>query len=99
MAISFVFLALTGTTILWGKYLILPWLGYAAFSWLTIVAKNIHNFVGPLFIFSLVVSFLIFVKDNLLNALDFKWIARFGGMFSKGSEVPSGRFNGMEKMW
>ena len=95
MAISFVFLALTGTIMLWGKYLILPWLGYGGFSWLTILGKNVHNFVGPLFIFTLVVSFLIFVKDNLIHAIDIKWL---GGVFS-GHEVPSGRFNGGEKMW
>ena len=98
MAISFVFLALSGIIILWGKHLILPWLGYTGFSWLTIVSKNIHNFVGPLFIFSLVVMFLIYVKDNLWRAGDLKWITRFGGMFS-GNEIPSGRFNGMEKAW
>jgi formate dehydrogenase subunit gamma len=98
MAIAFVFLALTGTVMLWGKYLILPWLGYGAFSWLTIVGKNIHNFVGPLFIFAIVVSFLIYVKDNLWKEGDVRWILRFGGMFS-GNEIPSGRFNGMEKAW
>src|SRR5260221_10086220 len=98
MALSFVFLALTGTIILWGKYLILPWLGYAGFSWLTILGKNIHNFVGPLFIFSLVVSFLIFVKDNLIHAIDIKWLTPLGGMFG-GHEVASGRFNGGEKLW
>ena len=98
MAVSFVFLALTGTIILWGKYLILPWLGYGAFSWLTILGKNIHNFVGPLFIFSLVVSFLIFVKDNLIRAVDIEWLTKLGGMFSD-KEVPSGRFNGGEKLW
>ncbi len=99
MAISFVLLAITGVIILWGKYLILPWLGYAGFSWLTILGKNIHNFVGPLFIFSLVVSFLIFVKDNVIRAIDIKWLTRLGGMFSKGGEIPSGRFNGGEKLW
>ncbi len=100
MAISFTFLALTGVIILWGKYIILPWLGYGGFSWLTILAKNIHNFVGPLFIFSLVVSFLIFVKDNLVRAIDIKWLTHLGGMFAKkGEEIPSGRFNGGEKLW
>jgi formate dehydrogenase subunit gamma len=98
MAISFVFLALSGMIILWGKYLILPWLGYTGFSWLTVISKNLHNFVGPLFIFSIVVAFLIYVKDNLWRAGDFKWITHFGGMFS-GNELPSGRFNGMEKAW
>jgi formate dehydrogenase subunit gamma len=73
-------------------------MGYTGFSWLTIVSKNLHNFVGPLFIFSIVVGFLIYVKDNLLRSYDWKWIASFGGMFSS-HEVPSGRFNGLEKMW
>jgi formate dehydrogenase subunit gamma len=99
MAITFVALALSGVVILWGKHLVLPWLGYAGFSWLTIVAKNLHNFVGPLFIFSLVVSFLIFVKDNLIRSYDIKWLVRLGGMFGKGEEIPSGRFNGGEKAW
>ena len=98
MAVSFVFLALTGIIIFWGKHLILPWLGYAGFSWLTIVSKNIHNFVGPLFIFSLVVMFLLYVRDNLMDSRDFAWLRRFGGMFSK-EEIPSGRFNGGEKVW
>jgi formate dehydrogenase subunit gamma len=98
MAVSFVFLGLTGVVMLFGKYLILPWLGYSGFSWLTIFGKNIHNFVGPLFIFSLVVSFLIFVKDNVIHRIDIEWIMKLGGMFS-GHEVPSGRFNGGEKAW
>lgn len=98
VAISFVFLALTGIIIFFGKHIVLPWLGYTAFSWLTVAAKNVHNFVGPLFIFSLVVMFLVYVKDNLFRSGDMEWIAKFGGMFS-GKEVPSGRFNGMEKVW
>src|SRR4051812_47941807 len=32
VAISFVLLALSGVVILWGKHIILPWLGYAGFS-------------------------------------------------------------------
>ncbi len=98
MAISFVALALTGIIMFFGKYLILPWLGYAGFSWVTIVSKNLHNFVGPLFIFSIVVGFLIFVKDNLIGSEDFKWLTHIGSVFS-GKEYPSGRFNGLEKVW
>jgi formate dehydrogenase subunit gamma len=96
-AISFVALALSGIVILWGKHIVLPWLGYTGFSWLTILAKNLHNFVGPLFVFSIIVMFLLFVKDNLFRSYDMTWIKRFGGMFSKGAEVPSGRFNAGEK--
>jgi formate dehydrogenase subunit gamma len=100
MAISFALLALSGVVILWGKYIVLPWLGYGGFSWLTIFAKNLHNFVGPLFVFSLIISFLIFVKDNMIRSYDVKWLATLGGMFGKkGEEIPSGRFNGGEKAW
>jgi formate dehydrogenase subunit gamma len=97
-AISFVAMGLTGIVILFGKYLLLPVFGPAAFSWLTVVSKNIHNFAGPLFIFSLVSMFVLYVKDNFFNAQDFKWLATFGGMLS-GSEIPAGRFNGGEKVW
>ena len=98
MAFSFVALAVTGLLILWGKHLVLPWLGYAAFSAVVVVAKNIHDFVGPLFMVSLAVSFLVFVKDNILKATDLEWIRRLGGMYG-GGEMPSGRFNGLEKVW
>jgi formate dehydrogenase subunit gamma len=98
VAISFVFLALSGIVILWGKHIILPWLGYGGFSWLTVLSKNIHNFVGPLFIFSIVVMFLIYVKDNFFAPGDGAWLARAGGMLS-GNEMPSGRFNAGEKLW
>jgi formate dehydrogenase subunit gamma len=98
VAISFVLLGLSGTIILFGKYIILPWLGHAGFSWITIFAKNLHNFVGPLFIFSLVVMVLLYLKDNLPKAGDLAWLMRLGGMLS-GKEMPSGRFNAGEKAW
>jgi formate dehydrogenase subunit gamma len=99
LAISFTLLALSGIVILWGKYIVLPWLGYSGFSWITILSKNLHNFIGPLFIFSVVVMALLFLKDNLPRAYDIDWMKRFGGMFSKsGGEVPSGRFNAGEKV-
>ena len=98
MAGCFIFLALSGFVILWGKHIILPWLGYTGFSWLTVMSKNVHNFVGPLFIFSLVVMFLLYVKDNLPASHDVNWLKGAGGMFG-GPEIPSGKFNAGEKIW
>jgi formate dehydrogenase subunit gamma len=98
-ALCFTLLALTGVIILWGKHIVLPWLGYGAFSWLTVLSKNVHNFIGPLFIFSIVVLFLLWVKDNLISSVDIKWLSRAGGMIGGGPEMPSGRFNGGEKAW
>ena len=98
MALSFVALALTGLSLLFGKYVLLPLLGASAFSGIAVAAKVIHNFVGPLFMFSLVVMIVIFIRDNFWRAYDMAWIGKFGGMLS-GEHVPSGRFNAGEKVW
>lgn len=97
-AISFVLLAATGIIILFGKHILLPIFGYTLFAWLAILAKNVHNFVGPLFAFCAILMFITFVKDNLPKAYDLKWLAKAGGMVS-GQHVPSGRFNAGEKAW
>ncbi|APV52440.1 formate dehydrogenase subunit gamma [Betaproteobacteria bacterium GR16-43] len=96
MAISFVVLAFSGIVILFGKHIILPWLGHSAFSTVTIFSKTLHNFVGPLFIFALVIFIILFAKDNIPKAHDWQWIPKFGGMIS-GEHVPSGKFNAGEK--
>ena len=97
-AISFVILAISGIVIMFGKYVILPVFGYTLFSWLAIIGKNLHNFIGPLFIFCTLMMFVTYVKDNLWRAMDFSWFAKAGGLLS-GEHVPSGRFNAGEKAW
>ena len=98
VGISFVILAITGVIILLGKYVLLPVIGYTIFSWLTSLSKNVHNFVGPIFVISLPVFIVLFAKDNLPKAYDLKWFKSAGGMFG-GKHVPSGKFNGGEKVW
>jgi formate dehydrogenase subunit gamma len=97
-AITFVILALTGITMLFGKHILLPLFGHAVFGWLTYAFKTVHNFVGPLFFVSIVVVFAIFVKDNFPHAYDVKWLARLGGAIGK-ERVSAGRFNAGEKLW
>jgi len=98
MGISFVVLGVTGLIILFGKYVLLPVIGYTLFAWLTSLAKNLHNFIAPLFAVSLVVFILMYIRDNLPKAYDFSWFAKAPGFFS-GKHIPSGRFNGGEKVW
>ena len=98
MGISFVVLGISGLIILFGKYVLLPVIGYTLFGWLTALAKNLHNFVAPLFAVSLVVFVLMFIKDNLPKLHDFAWFAKAPGFFA-GKHIPSGRFNGGEKAW
>lgn len=97
-AISFVILAVSGLILMFGKYVLLPMFGYTLFSWLAIIGKNLHNFVGPLFIFCTLVMFVTYVRDNVWRAADFVWLTKAGGLIS-GEHVPSGRFNAGEKIW
>lgn len=96
-AAAFVLLALSGIVIAWGKFFLLPVLGAALFGWLTIALKTLHNFVGPLFVVSLVIVFVTFVKDNFPHAGDGAWLKKAGGLFG-GQEPPSHRFNAGEKL-
>ena len=98
MGISFVILGVTGIVILLGKHVLLPVIGYTLFAWLTSLSKNLQNFVGPIFVISLLFFIVLYIKDNLPKGYDFKWFASAGGMFG-GKHVPSGRFNAGEKAW
>lgn len=97
MALSFVMLALSGITILFGKHVLMPLFGLTLFGWLGFLCKNIHNFIGPVFTISIILFFVKFVKDNLPSASDMKWMTKFGGLLS-GEHVSSGRFNAGEKV-
>lgn len=98
VAITFCILALSGLIILFGKHVLLPIFGYTLFSWLAILSKNLHNFVGPLFVVSAVVMFVTYVKDNLWKSYDFRWFKNMGGMLG-GEHIPSGKYNAGEKVW
>jgi formate dehydrogenase subunit gamma len=96
-AIAFVALAISGIVMAFGKFFLLPVMGSTLFGWLTYALKNLHNFVGPLFVVSLVVVFLVFVRDNMPSKEDLQWLLKAGGLFG-GQEVPSHRFNAGEKV-
>src|SRR4029450_6796526 len=50
VAITFTTLAVTGLILTFGKTALLPLIGYTLFSWLAILSKNLHNFVGPILV-------------------------------------------------
>lgn len=96
MAFSFVALAVTGVFILFGKYVVLPIIGSYLFGLILFLFKNVHNLVGPLFTVSIIVFFVMFVKDNIPGLSDWAWIKSLGG--ARG-HAAAGRFNFGEKMW
>lgn len=93
---AFVALAVSGIVMAWGKFFLLPILGATLFGWLAYALKNVHNFLGPLFAVSLVIVLVTFVKDNIANLNDLKWLKNAGGLLGD-KEVPSHRFNPAEK--
>ncbi|MDG1107603.1 MAG: formate dehydrogenase subunit gamma [Burkholderiaceae bacterium] len=92
VAITFMLLAITGIIILWGRYFLLPILGGSAYGPLLWLLKSVHNLVGPLFTISLIVMFVVYVRDNMPTGDDIKWLL-------SGGKRPAHRFNGGEKMW
>jgi len=98
VAITFLTLAASGLIMLFGKYVMLPVFGHTLFGWLTYACKSIHNFVGPLFSLSLILMFVIYVKDNFPQRGDVKWLTHLGGAIGN-EHVSAGRFNAGEKLW
>lgn len=97
IAVSFIILALTGLNITYGKYVLLPILGAPAFATLTQAGKWLHNYVAFSFMAGLVLVSMLWIKDNFPNAYDLKWIAKGGGLFTKGVHPPSKKFNAGQK--
>jgi formate dehydrogenase subunit gamma len=98
-AISFCVLGISGLIMLFGKHVLLPIIGYTLFAWLTALGKNLHNFIAPFFILSVVAMAAIWARDNLPKSYDWQWFGKMWAFFMRGEHVPSGRFNAAEKAW
>jgi len=97
-AISFLVMAFSGLIILFGKKVLMPWMGHDIFSWLAIISKYLHNFFGPLFILCSIALFFTFVRKNLFRRWDWTWLKKGGGLASH-THIPAGFFNAGEKVW
>src|SRR5947208_6013408 len=69
-AISFCLLGLSGLIMFFGKNVLLPLMGYTLFALLTQLSKNLHNFIAPLFIVSVAVMVVIWLRDNVFRSYD-----------------------------
>lgn len=97
-AITFIALAITGLSMLFGRTVLIPLFGHTANAAWANVAMNIHNYVGPAFSVGVVLMILAWAKDNIFNRTDIAWFKAGGGIV--GNEHPSaGKLNGGEKVW
>lgn len=94
----FIVLALSGLNLTFGKTIVAPILGDAAFASLAGYGKIAHNYLAFPFMAGLALMFLIWVKDNIPNSIDAEWIRQGGGLFSKGKHPPAKRFNAGQKL-
>jgi formate dehydrogenase subunit gamma len=95
---GFFLLAVTGLSLLFGRAVLIPLLGKEAFAMYAQVAHQVHHWVGPFFVFFLVIMLLVWLKNNFFTHIDVRWFAQGGGIVGKAH--PSAEFmNGGEKLW
>lgn len=97
-ATTFILMAITGLSLMFGRAVLIPVLGAQGFSAWATFSMGLHNFLGPLFTVGVLLIIIVWIKDNIPNRVDLEWFRKGGGMF--GGEHPSaGRMNGGEKVW
>lgn len=96
-ATAFILLALTGLNYIFGKRLLFPLMGPDAFAAWSQWAKYIHNFVSWPFMVGLVLMILFWIRGNLPDRTDIRWLRNFGG-FLGGPHPPAKRFNAGQKL-
>lgn len=97
-ATLFVVLGLTGLAILYGRAVLIPVMGKDAFSVVAMASKQIHNFVGPLFVIAVMMLVVTFIVGNFYERGDLEWLKKGGGMVGSG-HASAGRYNLGEKGW
>jgi formate dehydrogenase subunit gamma len=96
VAIAFTTLGVTGLVHTFGKWVLLPLVGYTLFSLLAQAAKTVHDFVGPVLVVALPVMIVLFVRTHFFTGRDIEWLKKGGGMLS-GEHVPAEKSNGGQK--
>lgn len=97
-AISFVVLAITGLSLLFGRSVLIPIFGYTGFAAYAQGAMYVHNFLGPLFSIGVLCMIVLWVKHNIPNRTDLQWFKQGGGIIGK-KHPSAGKLNGGEKVW
>ena len=98
-AASFLVLAVTGLSLLFGRSILIPIMGPEGFAAWAAVAMYLHELVGP-WIFTPAVAILLsmWLVHNLPERGDLEWWLKGGGIIGK-SHPSSGRVNSGEKLW
>ncbi len=96
-ATCFIVLAISGLNITFGRPLLLPLIGFEAFSEWSQWAKYAHNYLSFPFTIGVVLIFLMWIGGNIPNRVDVDWVRRGGGLVGH-DHPPAYRFNAGQKM-
>jgi formate dehydrogenase subunit gamma len=97
-ASTFIILAITGLSLLFGRSVLIPLLGPQAFAAYAQVAMNVHNYVGPAFAIGVLTLIVMWMRHNIFNRTDWRWFKEGGGIVGRG-HPSAGKLNGGEKVW
>ncbi len=95
-ATCFIVLAISGLNITFGRPLLLPLIGFEAFSEWSQWAKYAHNYLSFPFTIGVVLIFLMWIAGNIPNKVDVEWLKRGGGIVGH-DHPPAYRFNAGQK--
>jgi len=97
-ASTFIVLAITGLSLLFGRVFMIPVFGLKGFSVWAEFAKDVHNAIGPLFSLGVAWIIISWFEHNLPRKIDWEWFKQGGGIVGR-KHPPAGRMNGGEKVW
>jgi len=98
VAVLFIILAISGLSILYGKFFLKDALGDSLWAGYMTLSKTLHNYLGPLFVLGLLFMIVRWIKHNFFNKTDIIWFCKGGGIIGKG-HPSAGYMNGGEKVW
>jgi len=98
LAIAFIILALTGLNMLYGRDVLMPLMGKEAFAAMTLGGKWAHHISAVFFVVGLVWITVQWIRHNIPDWTDVKWLAMGGGFIGKGIHPPAKKFNAGQKI-
>ena len=98
VAISFIILAITGLSLIFGRAMLIPVMGKEGFAAWAALAKPVHDYLALPFAAGLALLMLMWLSHNIPKSYDFQWLKSLGGAIGDG-HPPAGFFNAGEKVF
>jgi formate dehydrogenase subunit gamma len=95
---SFILVALTGLILLFGQYLLKPWMGAVVYSTVATWSAYIHMAFMVPFVIGAVIMAVLWLWRNVPTPVDFEWLDKAGGFLPNGRHASAYKFNAGQKL-